>query len=166
MEAAHVKLTEKCLSFIYDAIKPNRQVMPGTISRHCKSELICIAEENTVDNSCSSDAWITVGNITLKRSDKGILLDANGKLNDKHINCGQQLIKQHFPNIGGLSSTLLQQKRIIPLPLTALQVVYLPGYWIAVSTINAEKEDIVVYDSLYSTLHDTACSVGAHKFLA
>ena len=82
MEAAHIKLIAKCLSFIYDAIKPNRQVMPGTISRHCKSELICIAEENTVDNPCSSDAWITVGNITLKHSDKEILLDANGKLKE------------------------------------------------------------------------------------
>ena len=95
-----------------------------------------------------------MGNITLKHSDKEILLDANGKLNDKHINSGQQLIKQHFPNIGGLRSTSLQQKGIIPLPLNALQVVYLPGHWIVVSTINAEKEDIVVYDSLYSTLHE------------
>lgn len=73
-------------------------------------------------------------------------------LNDKHINIGQQLIRQHFPNIGGLHSTLLQQKRIIPLASNALQVVYLPGHWIAVSTVNTEKEDIVLYDSLSSTV--------------
>ena len=59
-------------------------------------------------------------------------------LNDKHINAGQKLIKLRFPSILGLQNTLLQQKEIIPLLSNALQVVYLPGHWIAVSTVNVE----------------------------
>ena len=153
IEAAHIKLTEKCMSYIFGLIKPNENEVRSVYSNSqtCRQgEVICIADENTIDGACGSDTWKTVGNITLKQSDREILLNANGMLSDKHINIGQQMIKQHFPNIGGLNSTLIQQKRIIPLPSNALQVVYLPGHWIAVSTMNVRKEDIVVYDSLSS----------------
>ena len=44
------------------------------------TEVIYISDENTVDDTCSSDTWITVGNINLKQSDRQILLDANGML--------------------------------------------------------------------------------------
>jgi len=95
----------------------------------------------------SSDTWITIENIRLWESDKELLLDPDKWLDDKHVMCAQLLIKRQFPQIGGLQSTLLQQKKIIPLPKKSLQIVHLPGHWISVSTMNTENDDIVLYDS-------------------
>ena len=146
MEAAHIKFTEKFLSSFFEMLEPNEKEMPGANSSSSKSEVICVSDETIADDACSSDTWITVGNMALKMSDKEILLDSNGKLSGKHINMGQQLIKQHFPSIYRLQSTLFQQKKkFISLPANGLQVVHLPGNWIAVSTINVRKEDVIHY---------------------
>ena len=91
--------------------------------------------------------WTNIENIRLKKSDKEIILNADGHLNDKHIMCAQLLIKKQFPNINGLKSTLQQQKEIVPLQKQSLQIIHLPGHWVTVSTLNSESEDIVLYDS-------------------
>ena len=53
MEAACIKLTEKCLSSICDLIKSNENQMTDVVNSTrlgCHDvEVICIADENTVD---------------------------------------------------------------------------------------------------------------------
>ena len=95
MEAAHIKLTENCLSSIFELLEPNEKEMSGDNSSSSKSEVIYVSDETTADDACSSDTWITLGNMTLKMADK------DGKLSDKHINMGQHLIKQHFQAFAG-----------------------------------------------------------------
>lgn len=95
----------------------------------------------------NSDGWITIENIRLWESDEELFLDPDKWLDDKHVMCAQLLIKRQFPKIGGLQSTLLQQKKIIPLPKKSLQIVHLPEHWISVSMMNTKNDDIVLYDS-------------------
>jgi len=40
----------------------------------------------------------------------------------------QYLIRSKFPGIGGLRSTLLQQKKVAPLEPNSLQIIHLPGH--------------------------------------
>ena len=72
------------------------------------------------------------------------------------MTCAQLLLKHQFPQYGGLYCTVLQQsKSLRPLSGQSLQILHTHGnHWIAVSTVNIEPdvEDIIVYDSKYSTL--------------
>jgi len=73
----------------------NEKDVPRTNSSSNKTKVICVSDETTTesdDDACSSDAWITVGNMTFNK-------EINGKLSDKYINMGQRCIKQHFPSI-------------------------------------------------------------------
>ncbi len=71
--------------------------------------------------------------------DKAGLLATTECLNDNHM-CAQLLLKQEFPAIEGLQSTLrqqtrLQQTRLQPLPKNSLQIVFInDNHWIATST--------------------------------
>lgn len=58
----------------------------------------------------TNDVWITYGNHTLKLSDKRAI-EQGEEMTDKHIQMAQHLAKIQFPVVGGLQSTLLQQKR-------------------------------------------------------
>ena len=53
--------------------------------------------------------WITYNRNILKHSDKKITEDGS-QLTDKYIRLVQTLIKGQFPKIGGLQSTLLQER--------------------------------------------------------
>lgn len=115
------------------------------------------AAGSSVDD-CALDS--AEGNVTLSTSDKAVLLNEQGLLHDKHIACGQFLLKQQFPHIGGLRPTVLQQKKLDPLPPKSLQILHVtlpspqPGHWIAASTVSCENDDIVLYDSLFSAITD------------
>ena len=102
---------------------------------------------------------VTVGKVRLKVSDKENLLNIKGLLNDRHIMCAQYLIKRKFPNVCGLRSTLLQQKKVTPLVPNLLQIIHLPGHWISASTINLTNEDIVVYDSLSTKISGNTAKI-------
>ena len=66
--------------------------------------------EETVTNTCNADdIWVTYDRNTLKHSDKKIIEDGS-QLTDKHIQLAQTLIRGQFPRIGGLQSTLLQER--------------------------------------------------------
>ena len=59
-------------------------------------------------HSLKNKPWLTKGTVGMTKQDRNEIL--SGKpLTDIPVNKYQQLLKQHFPNIGGLQSTLLQQ---------------------------------------------------------
>ena len=61
-----------------------------------------------LDHSLSK-LWVKYNRNVLKYSDKDIV--QNGSLlTDKHIGLAQSLIMEQFPKIGGLCSTLLQER--------------------------------------------------------
>lgn len=78
-------------------------------------------------------------------------LTGNGWLNDQHMCVAQTFIKLQYPHIHGLISPLLQGRN--PLPKDSLQILHTDDeHWVAVSTFDTGDEDIVIYDSKYSSL--------------
>lgn len=75
------------------------------------------------------------------------------KLSDIPINLTQQLLKNQFPSVNGLQSTLLQSKpRTGESPDNQLQIIHSRGdHWIVASTIGC-TDTVCVYDSVYNTL--------------
>ena len=97
-----------------------------------------------------SPKWLRINKIDLYQSDKDALTD-NQWLNDQHMSVAQTLIKQQYPHISGLMPTIIQGRN--PLPKDSLQILHTDGdHWVAVSMFDTGDEDIVVYDSKYSSL--------------
>ena len=76
-------------------------------------------------------------------------------LDDIHINAAQALIKQQFPEIGGLCNTLMQNSLLNNTSISgypSLQVVFIPmgkvGHWIGLSTLGCKDNEVEVYDTL------------------
>ena len=89
------------------------------------------------------------------------------KLSDVHINFAQQLLKQQFPQLNGLKSTLLQSKENTGEFLPAqIQIIHCRScdHWIVASTNACKDGDVCVYDSVFSTLDKETNEVVANLF--
>ena len=78
-------------------------------------------------------------------------------LDDIHINAAQALLKQQFPEIGGLCNTLLQNSQFNTSNTSisgypSLQVIFVPmdktGHWICLSTLGCKGNEVEIYDTL------------------
>jgi len=66
--------------------------------------------EVTDDSLNHSAVWMTFDRCSLLVSDR-ITIETGKQLSDKHINFAQRMIKNQFPSVGGLKSTLLQMTK-------------------------------------------------------
>ena len=64
-----------------------------------------ISVDDIALDTVSPKVWIAFGRKVLTQADKDIVM-LGEKLNDKHINFAQALIKKQFNNLSGLHSTL------------------------------------------------------------
>ena len=90
----------------------------------------------------------------LSFSDKEILQKGDER-SDKHIQFAQKLIKEQFPLINGLCSTLLQD-RYYSFLKNSVQIIHCVQrhHWIAASNIGCLGSSVNVYDSLFNDLDD------------
>ena len=128
----YLELTEDCKKFI--------------------SDLISLEQQQVSEN----EIWVKIHHTHLYLSDKATLLDKAECLNDNHMACAQLLLRQAFPALSGLESTLVQQTGLRPLPQNSLQILLVnENHWVATSTVNCPPEvDILFYDSIYSTVSE------------
>lgn len=98
------------------------------------------------------DLWVTYNRSTLRHLDKAII-ENGSQLTDKHIRLVQTLIREQFPKIGGLYSTLLQE-RCHNLPRNSIQIVHClhRHHWIVASNILSASGHVCIYDSLHTTI--------------
>ena len=138
-------------------------------SVHDEAILIDDSSDNTSAKATStckkSETWLKIGSSVLCKAERNMLCN-NEWLSDLHINAVQILLKQQFPQIGGLQNTVLLQSRSHIKPfqsgVRSLQVVHINNnHWVVASTINCENADITIYDSLNS-----AVSIGTQGILA
>ena len=123
------------------------------VNNKCE-EVLYVAEES--DNCLSNDkvVWLKMCHIQLLESDRKALLTFGYQLNDKHINLAQKLLRNKFPDIEGLTSTLSQSKDCHQKIRCGLQVIFCHGnHWITASNLN-EENVIMVYDSVYASVSD------------
>lgn len=103
--------------------------------------------------------WVQFGKgLVLTTADKEHTL-AGEKLNDRHIDFAQNILKEQFCTIRGLQSTLLQEKaRKMPTEKNTrvIQIIHSRGdHWIVASTLLPTDSSVLVYDSVYHTLDQT-----------
>ena len=162
VRANKIKLSTQSHDFILDLIqKSSKQEENLNVTSDHEDEVVYVSNEEPFEDENNEDnvIWMDFGRVKLRMSDKEILLNAEGLLNDKHIKCAQYLVKSKFPNVCGLRSTLQQQKQVAPLEPNSLQIIHLPGHWIAASTMNLSKEDIIVYDSLSTKVSENTAQI-------
>ena len=92
----------------------------------------------------------------MTEADRNIIISGE-QLTDNHINFAQLILKKQFDRLLGLQSTLLLSKLKAPLPSTgALQVIHSRGsHWIVASMIGFSSGEVMVFDSLYSSIDRT-----------
>ena len=114
-------------------------------------------ETEVNDNKTKKDkTWKQYGCYKLTELHKS-QLSGGQLLDDIHINAAQTLLKQQFPEIGGLCNTLLQNSNFNNTSITgcpSLQVVFVPmgkvGHWIVLSTLSCKENEVEVYNTLQS----------------
>ena len=81
-------------------------------------------------------------------------MDTGMELTDRHIQYAEQLVRKQFSTIGGLCSTLLQNKSHNYLPQNFVQIVFCNSkhHWIVVSNMNCNKGVVNVYVKLFKEL--------------
>ena len=108
----------------------------------------------TTAASVTNDVWITHGNHTLKLSDKREI-EQDEEMTDKHIQMAQHLAKIQFPVVGGLQSTLFQQKKKKgSWTANTIQIIYCNkrSHWITASTKFCKFGQVNIYDSKFNKL--------------
>ena len=102
-----------------------------------------------------SAVWTTFERCVFQVSDK-VLIENGAELTDKHMQFAQCMIKKQFPSVGGLNSTLLQDKPPSLGSRTAntIQIVHCKKrrHWITVSTKWCQGDHVAVYDSVFVRL--------------
>ena len=101
--------------------------------------------------------WVQIFNLTLKISDRALLLTKE-ELTDMHVNAAQKLLLYQFPTYQGLQNTLVQHC-IGFWVNNYIQIWHCRQcHWITVSSIGCKTGEVNVYDSLYSDLDEvTKC---------
>ena len=72
------------------------------------------------------------------------------ELTDAEINYGQRLLKERYPKINGLRTTLYQGK--MQEVENSIQVIHCPSrfHWITVTTMNCKANKVRVFDSTFT----------------
>ena len=84
-------------------------------------------------------------------------------MSDISMNLAQQLLKEQFPTINGLQSTLLQSRKGVS--TEQLQIIHSRGdHWIVASTVGSKGDKVQVCDSMYSTPDKTTLDEIASLF--
>ena len=133
-----------------------------------KSPTKVIHVTNTTESNSERSApiWMKIGRITLQHGQKEVILNGS-MLNDVIINAAQFLLKEQFPDILGLQSTLLLEK---PTARYEQDKVYVQiifdrsNHWITASNAFAKKGEILVYDSMYTKIDKNTSAIMSNLF--
>ena len=93
-------------------------------------------DSKCVTQKVVSDTWIKIDRIALTLFDKQLIINGR-RLHDKHIQFGQCMIHRQFLGIGGLRSTLLQD-RYYEFPRNSIQAVFCKTrqHWVVASNMH------------------------------
>ena len=126
-----------------------------------------IIEEEDVINLTEPDAELPVAKKAKVFDGERIIMGQ--QLSDVEINFAQQLLKEQFPKVNGLTNTLYQEKRVErgeTSVLNKLQIVHckIRQHWIVASTFGCSLNEVKVYDSLFYNCDNETEHVIANLF--
>ena len=95
--------------------------------------------------------WLQIEKCILTESDRMLLIEGK-RLNDHHINFAQCLLRKQCTAVAGLQLTLLQGKTQAVKIKSGIQIIYLSNrlHWCVASTISCPKNEVKIYDSVFS----------------
>lgn len=101
------------------------------------------------DTPCSSSGYSSVnGEINLVNAEELIRIRTGVKLSDLSINAVQKMLREQFPKLNGLISTLLQEKNTTKPMRNQLQIIHShEDHWIVASSVHCNSNEVFVYDS-------------------
>ena len=96
--------------------------------------------------------WLQIEKCILTPPDRSLLVEGK-RLNDHHINFAQCLLRRQFESLLGLLLTLLQVKKQKAKIIGGIQIIYLSYrlYWCVASNISCAKNEVKIYDSVFSS---------------
>ena len=105
------------------------------------NDIIVLVKSPVQGEDTTINVWVQGDMCTLSFKDKEIISTG------RHIQYAQQLVKIQFSIIGGLCSTLLQNKNHNYLPQNSVQVAFCNSkrQWIVISNMNCNKGVVNVY---------------------
>ena len=106
--AKSLKLTQAALSFI-NTLVINNSIKQKVQHQNGKTSDEPVIVDDASPTPLGDDCCTICGDVQLSRKDLQQILSGK-KLMDNHIDAFQNLIKMHFPSVGGLQTTLLQRK--------------------------------------------------------
>ena len=108
-----------------------------------RSRLDC-DDSKCVTQKVVSDTWIKIDRIASTLFDKQLIIDGR-RLHDKHIQLGQCMIHHQFLGIGGLRSTLLQD-RYYEFPRNSIQAVFCKTrqHWVVASNVTVSGKTVPI----------------------
>lgn len=103
--------------------------------------------------------WLELHGCHMLNSDRDTLMHNRRRLNDRHVNFAQKLLKLQFPCMDGLRLTLQQKKKQVKI-VEGVQVMHCHGdHWIVVSSVGCVENEVHIFDSVYSAVNDDTRSV-------
>jgi len=149
-EPKDVAKVTKLLRVSTEVLNPKENQQPNK-KRRLGPDVVDV--EHVVIKSNAPKPWLSLSHIDLTETDRDTIT-AGGQLSDSHINFAQAILRRQFDKVLGLQSTLLQSRLRAPLPATgALQILHSRGnHWIVASTVGCSAGEVMVFDSLYSSI--------------
>ena len=125
-------------------------------AKKVKVEADCVVKPvEVVEDDATSQPWAAfpTTRVRLYAEKKAILVNGR-KLNDKHINFAQALLKAQYPRMEGLRNTLQQARFNFSISDEVVQIVHVRmDHWIVISNIfTSTKGQVDVYDTSYGEI--------------
>ena len=119
------------------------------------------------EDGAATSIWLSdpISHIELTQKDWSTLT-MDDYLNDNHINLAQEVLRRQFKNLSGFQSTLRLTKLKEPLPaIGAIQVLHSRGnHWIVATTVGCSAGEVIVFDSLYSSVDEATLNLFKQLF--
>jgi len=93
--------------------------------------------------------------IQLYNEDK-LMIEEQRRLNDRHINFAQAMLRSQFPHCDGLKNTLLQRRVKLSIANKIVQILHTRSdHWVVISNIYSSESELSLYDTVYNDIDDS-----------
>ena len=144
-----------------DNCEQNPSKKPRLVSNAKVIDIDECNQDHKKDESSTSDQWLCSAHssIKLSKSDKLIIIEGQ-KLNDKHINYAQDLLKSMFPDVEGLRCVLIQERFKFDHRKPCVQILHTRGdHWVVVSNLQCQEGTVVIYDTVFCDVDEKTRSL-------
>lgn len=88
------------------------------------------------------------------------MIEGQRRLNDRHINFAQAMLRSQFPQCAGLRNTLLQHRVEFSVTNKIVQILHTRNdHWVVLSNIHCSGTELHVYDTVYNDIDDSTMAL-------